>query len=927
MKKLIYILVFFLVFSQAKATTYYWIGGTSDTSFVKQQSWTIDPIGRTAVGASGSLTVGLADVFIFDGTNIGGLPAVTGAVSITMPSLTATPFAQLKFINGANVSLGRTTGGSSVINIAGDGTSAPDLVVDATSTLIIGSLLTNANIQILLDSAKGSTGLISGKLYISPLSKVIHTRSYITSKIPGALSFTSGSECHITDSTATSGFNGSLLGCVVFQSGASLYYYSGRSPIGSSSTIQMTEFKPGSNIYFEASNVSYVDGVTAYSTSSWTSGKFLANVFIQNGATFTTDGAVGKIENLTIDAGCNFVLYKSGQTPVLGNLTVNGALKSVSPSTNTLVMGGNTPQTISGTGTINIPSFAVADNSSVTLAQTIKDSISNSIAGKIDFGATGVITGPSTFNAKVGTTAAALVGNTTAGSYQITGIVGTISGVTGTTINAAGIPSNTNVVGSSTTALTINMSQPATATATGVALTFTGSAAVLATANPNGFDSTTGSVTVAGLKSYSTGINYIINGATSHPFGVSSTSTSGTVSVGNVSINANVTGNTSAKVTGTFTLNTGKFTIRPTDTLRIVSGNDIAGGLFSAAKYIVTDISGANIGVLRIDSFTNTKLFPIGTSNSFLPVTFKPVDSATFAVSAFTGVTTNASPNGTAFSSTAKSTLVDAVWKIHRAFGTGNVSMGVNWPQNLEGNTFTNFSNSQIGIAKYDTTLGWTTAIDSLANNTFNTAVATFNGFTSFSVGQIGVALPLRLINFAASLKSNNAGIFWQVENETNIAHFIVEKSTNGTVFNSIGVVNALNNATILSNYSFNDPAAYSTNNYYRIKIVGLDGTVKYSSIILVKNCPLLNVLAYPNPVKAQRPVTIAFNATHSSEANINVVDITGKIVSTSKANIKSGTNTISIETGNSMKPGNYIISINVNNNQDAAINVPVIVK
>ena len=927
MKKLIYILVFFIAFSKVNATTYYWIGGASDTSFVKQKSWTTDPIGRAAVGATGSITVGLTDVFIFDGTNIGGLPAVTGAVSITMSSLTATPFAQLKFINGANVSLGRTTAGSSVINIVGDGTTSPDLVVDATSTLTIGSLSSDCNVQILLDSTKGGTGLISGKLYISPLSKQVHTRSYITSKLTGALVFATGSQCYITDSTATSGFNASHDNCVVFQSGASMYYYSGRSPIGSSTSIQMTDFKPGSNLYFEGSNVSYVDGITAYTTSSWTNGKFLANVFIQNGATVTADGAVGKIENLTIDAGCNFVLYKSGQTPVLGNLTVNGALKCVSPSTNTVVMGGNTPQTIAGTGTINIPSFAVADNSSVTLGQTIKDSFSNTIAGKIDFGATGVITGPSTFNAKVGTTAAALTGNTTAGSYQITGVVGTISGVTGVTINGTGIPVNTNVLGYSTTGAIINMSQPATATATGVALTFTDAAAVLATANPNGFDSSTGSVTVTGLKSYTSGISYIINAATSHPFGVSSGSTTGLVSVNNVTINANVTGNINTKVTGTLTLNTGKYTIRPSDTLRIASGKDIAGGIFSAAKYIVTDINGANVGVLRIDSFSTTKLFPIGTATNFLPVTFSPADSASFEASAFTGVTTNASPTGTAFSPTAKSTIVDAVWRIHRSLGTGNVSMGVNWPQNLEGSMFTNFANSQIGIAKYDTTLGWTKAIDSLASNTLNTAVATFSGFTSFSVGQIGVALPVRLINFAASLKSNNADIFWQVENEKNIDHFIVEKSINGTQFSTEGTVKALNNAASVNSYSFNDPAAFSTSNYYRIKIVGLDGSVKYSNILLVKNSPLLNVLAYPNPVKAQQVVTVAFNAAVTAEVIINVVDMNGKIVSATKSNISSGANTISIETGNNMKPGNYIISINVNNNQDAAIHVPVIVK
>ena len=917
-----------MAFSQAKATTYYWIGGTSDTTFTHQKSWTIDPVGRAAVG-TGSVVIGLTDVFIFDGTNIGGLPAVTGAVSITMSSLTATPFAQLKFINGANVTLGRTTAGSSVINIAGDGTSAPDLVIDATSTLTIGSLLTNANIQILIDSAV-ATGLISGKIYLSPLSKVVHTRSYITSKFPGSLVFANGSQCYVNDSTATSGFNGSLEGCVIFQSGASLYYYTGRSPVGSSSTVQMTYFLPGSNLYYESSNVSYVDGVTAYSTSSWTNTKFLANVFIQNGATVTADGAVGKIENLTIDAGCTFVTYKSGQTPILGNLTVNGTLTSVSPSTNNIVMGGTTTQTISGTGTITVPSFIVCDNSNVILSKTIKDSVTTSIAGKLDFGTAGLITGSATFSTKVGSTAGPLTGNLTAGSYLITGVVGTITGVTGLTVAGSGISTNANVIAFSSSGASITMSQPATVSGTAVALTFSSNAAVLSTANPNGFDSTAGCVTVTGTKSYQSGTNYFINAATAHPVGISSTATT-TMNVGNLTLNAPVTTNFKMiNVLNTLTLNTGKVTIRPTDTLRISSGNSIAGGTFSAAKYIITDISGSNVGVLRIDSFTTPKVFPVGTASAFLPVSINPIDTSGFDISAFTGVTTNATPTGTAFSAPAKATIVDAVWTINRNRGTGNCEVALNWPANLEGSTFSTFADNQIGISRYDTTTGitvWLPAIDSIASNILNTAVATFSKFTSFAVGQIAVALPVQFKNFAASLHNNLANLNWQMANESGIAEYVVEKSSNGADFSDVKTLKSLNNASPLSNYNFIDQNVFSGNNYYRIRVIAEDGTVKYSNILLVKNNAKLNIQIFPNPVKAGNPMTVSFNAAAASGITINIIDFTGKIVSTSRTNITQGMNVISIPTNSNFNTGNYIVSVLSDNNITEPVNVPVLIK
>ena len=925
MKKLIYILCFFLAFNQAKATTYYWIGGATATSFNGQAYWTTNATSRTPVGTTGTIAIGLSDVFIFDGTNIGGTTVVTGAVSITMTTLSTTPFAQLKFINGANVSLGRTATGSSVIDLKGDGTAAPDLVIDATSMLTQGSPTYDYNVQIIVDTL--ATALINGKVYLSPLSTTVHTRSYITSKATGNVVFGAGSACYITDSTASGGFNASVAGGIDFKAGSSLYYYTGRSPIGSSSTLQISTFEVGSNVYFEKSNVSYVDNVTAYGASSWTNAKFLANLFIQNGSSFTCDGAPGKIDSITVDAASTFTSHTSGQTPVLGNLTVNGTF--VGSGTNSLILGGTVPQTVSGSGTINVPTFVVCDNSNVTLSKTITVSTGCSIVGKIDFGTSGTLSGTATFTSRVNPVAAALVGNITAGSYAISGVVGTIAGVTGLTVTGTGIPAGTSVVGFSGTLATIYLSQPATSSDSAAALTFAGSVSRLTNSNPNGFDSTAGSVVVTGLKTFQAGTCYVINAATTHPIGINSSAPLA-MNVGNLTLNAPVTTNYITNVLGTLTLNTGKLTIRPTDTLRIASGKDIAGGTFNATKYIVTDISGSNVGVLRIDSFTTPKVFPIGTSTSFLPVTLKPTDTAGFAISAFTGVTSNAMPTGTAFSAAAKTTIVDAVWTINRNRGTGNCEVALNWPANLEGAAFSTFADNQIGISRYDTTTGvtvWTPAIDSAASNIVNTAVATFSSFTSFAVGQIAVALPVQFKNFVASLHNNLANINWQMANEYGIAVYIVEKSSDGNNFTDLQSFKSLNNASALSTYNFVDQNVFSGNNYYRIKVIAENGTVKYSNILLVKNNAKLNVQIFPNPVKAGNPMTVSFNAAAASGITINIIDFTGKIVGTTRASITQGINVISIPTNSNFKTGNYIVSIVSGNNTTEPVNIPVLIK
>ncbi|MFY7964329.1 MAG: beta strand repeat-containing protein, partial [Chitinophagaceae bacterium] len=786
MKKFVYTILLLLTINQSYAATYYWIGGTAPTvNFANNANWTTDPTTRVPVATTGTLTIAASDVFIFDGTNVGGTTVVTGNVVINTTG-TFGPFAQLKLINGANVSFSRTSAGTTRFNINGDGTTAPDLVVDATSSFTLGGMGSGYNAAIALDTVnQNATGFIEGSVYISPLSSNngSHTASFILAGT-GELVFASGSACYSSDTTTASCFNGSAANSVIFKSGSSLYYFTGRSPIGSSSTKQFTVFEPGSNYYVRGNNVSYVDGVTPYSSSSWTSGKSFANIFVQNGSTYTSDGAPVRIGNLTVEASCTFVTHTSGQTPILGNLIVNGTVNAVS-GTNSIVMGGNSLQTISGTGTITVPSFVVCDNSDVVLSTNVTSNTTTNIVGKLNFGATNKISGTATFTARVAGTAASVTGNLVAGSYQINGVVGTLSGNTGLSVSGTGIAPNTNVVGFSSSNAIIYLSKPIVTSGTAVALTFSSAAATLETANPNGFDSLTGCVTVTGLKSFASGTNYIINAPTTYPIGISSTVTTA-MTVGNIALNAPVTTNFNTRVNGALTLNNGKFTIRPTDTVRIFSGNDILGFPFNNSKYIVTANNGSKVGVLRIDTFNTPKAFPVGTTANYLPVKLAPSDFSNFCVSVYQEVTNDATLSGAAFSAAQKASVVDAMWFINRTKGSGNSEVFLYWENGLEGSDFTNYTNNQIGISRYDGT-AWTTSNALSADNAVNFSSDTASSFGAFGVGKIGAILPVILSNINATSKNNIVVLSWNATNEINVEKYDIERSVDGRNYTIIG--------------------------------------------------------------------------------------------------------------------------------------------
>jgi hypothetical protein len=813
--------------------TYYWIGNTAQASFSATSNWNtqLDGSGdlRSVAGAQPD------DILIVDGSNVGGsiLPAVTGTINVTIATTAANTFAQLKLQNNASILMQRPAGGggTGVLTISGDGTSDPDWVVPTGCSITLNSPLADGNVNINL--ASPATGLVGGSITLS------NTGTHrITSQTTNGLVFTSGGTFNSAGIPASAAypFGSSSQGVqhgVVFEAGANLIVTGNRSPMGNTSTFQSCSMLPGSNTYFR-SNASSASG-------SWANLKTYGNIFIQSNASFTSDGPFYKIDSLTIDNGCTLTTHTSGNTPILGNLTVNGTLISPVGSSNVIVMGGNVPQTIAGTGTITVASLTVANFSDVTLARSVAIAGTASINGKINFGATGQLTGSGAFSSRVQSTAATVTGNTIAGSYQVTGVVGALSGNTGLAISGTGLSPNTNVVGFSATNATINLSKPALATATGSTFTFASDSATLVTANANGLDSLTGSVVVTGTKSFATGTNYIINAATAKPIGISSGNTTG-MQVGNLTVNAPITTNYRARIRGTLTLNNGVVTVRPLDTLRITSGNAIAGAPFSGTKYFAMGRSGNDLGVLRIDGITATRNFPVGTAAHFLPVTLIPTSAMDYAVSVFEGATVDGTPAGAVVGTTVKDESVDAVWLVNRINGTGDCSLQLDWTAGLEGTVFNGLANGNIGISRYNGT-AYDTSMGN-GDNTANTVTATFSNFSPFIVTRKFGVIPVQLTSVVAYKRAAGNEIHWEVANEEAIDTYMVERSTNGLTFMAIGSVRA-NNAR---SYRFTDVATADKVIYYRIKVLGAAGYVKYSTIVLVKQTAGANISVYPNP-------------------------------------------------------------------------------
>ena len=140
--------------------------------------------------------------------------------------------------------------------------------------------------------------------------------------------------------------------------------------------------------------------------------------------------------------------------------------------------------------------------------------------------------------------------------------------------------------------------------------------------------------------------------------------------------------------------------------------------------------------------------------------------------------------------------------------------------------------------------------------------------------------LPISLISFKAKKDNGNVSLKWETESEQNNLQFIIERSANGTTFDSIGVVKGAGSSSKNINYLFIDKSPFNRANYYRLKQVDFDGKFSYSNVSFVDNHPNFDagkLIIYPNPANEELHIKAPF--TEKLAVNFSIVGLDGKTV------------------------------------------------
>lgn len=140
----------------------------------------------------------------------------------------------------------------------------------------------------------------------------------------------------------------------------------------------------------------------------------------------------------------------------------------------------------------------------------------------------------------------------------------------------------------------------------------------------------------------------------------------------------------------------------------------------------------------------------------------------------------------------------------------------------------------------------------------------------------VSSTLPVTLSSFTGVNVGKTNQLTWTTTEEVDLARYEVERSTDGINYTLLGQVMPLSGNESTRTYDYEDVRPTEGINYYRLKMLDLDGTFEYSRIVTLFVDDVQSVLSvFPNPATN----VLYFQGVSESTVSVRVMDALGRTV------------------------------------------------
>ncbi|MBP6432441.1 MAG: T9SS type A sorting domain-containing protein [Ferruginibacter sp.] len=222
----------------------------------------------------------------------------------------------------------------------------------------------------------------------------------------------------------------------------------------------------------------------------------------------------------------------------------------------------------------------------------------------------------------------------------------------------------------------------------------------------------------------------------------------------------------------------------------------------------------------------------------------------------------------------------------------------------------TNYTGASVDFTS--TTSGFSTVWNATKN--WWEVTVPVNGFSGFYLSSSKLGTVNIKLNYFTGVQVNKNNILkWRVNCTSDNAKFELQRSTDGISYQTIKSITATK-LECDAPFEYIDDNATTGKNYYRLKLIDVDGKTTLSNTVLLttKTSSFEIQNLYPNPI-TNDVATLKINAYQKEMVNIIITDISGRMIKANSVTLQIGLNQIPIYVDNLSK-GTYNLTVQSNN-------------
>lgn len=176
---------------------------------------------------------------------------------------------------------------------------------------------------------------------------------------------------------------------------------------------------------------------------------------------------------------------------------------------------------------------------------------------------------------------------------------------------------------------------------------------------------------------------------------------------------------------------------------------------------------------------------------------------------------------------------------------------------------------------------------------------------------QVNVSAELKLNAFEAVNSGNIMHFKWNVANESNVSHYVIQKSIDSCkTWSNVAKVSSLDADELVKNYERSEICIKEVlAEQYRLTAVSTSNSERHLDSVVIYHPSLSNIKMIPDAKKPNELITVCVESMIAVDANILVYNASGELVLEKNAPLISGYNRMELSL-KKLLPGEYRLQV-----------------